>query len=253
MAITAVQLMYAPLAVTRENSLAPRSRVEFTELPASVSLDDSGELFRLEATERGGVRLRAGAGASRGASPSVPLSFAGETGPVESRELHSGMEWTAGGWSFRVAFVRERPRISFWSRALARLGQLLVVLFLAVQLWVMFGLQGIVLDSGVLENSSDRLAMMKGVEALQKRLQKMEGDSPLKKSILAALREEVAARMRFLKNYENLLRRSERRRMKEDSRKMEEFLDMLEQDAHFGEVGQLDVDGAVKKILEVRR
>ncbi len=243
MAKPVVQLMIVSQAQLREKALAPRTREEFTEFPAIVSVGEGGELFRLE--EKGeAIVLVAGKG--------VEVRFAGEAMAVKERELHTGMEWTAGEWNFRVAFQRQSAGISFWSQALARFARVLVLLFFLVQLWVMFGLQGIVLNSGILDNSTEKLRMMKQVEALQARAAKVKVDTPLKRSILAAIQDDVEARMRFLKNYENVLRRSERRQMREDCTRLGEMLDILETDESFGAVEPLDVDGAVKRVLEIR-
>ena len=244
MANPVVQLMIASQAELRENALCPRRREEFTEFPAIVSLGEGGELFRLMERPNGALVLVAAKG--------MEIRFAGETMAVAERELRSGMEWTAGEWNFRVAFRRETAGISFWSLALSRLARVLVLLFFIVQLWVMFGLQGIVMNSGILDNSTEKLRMMKQVEALQTRASKVKVDTPLKRSILAAVQDEVATRMRFLKNYENVLRRSERRQMSQDCTRLAEVLDILETDGAFGAVEPLDVDGAVKRVLETR-
>ncbi len=197
-------------------------------------------LFTLEKNGADKVTLRP--------APKTEISINGTPCPSHGQLLHSGDDVTAGTTRLRFYAVRKLEKPSLASLLLARLTKTLVALFLLAQLWVLFILPSQIRDHRFWERAIDKQRISGLLDQLRRDVATLEAPAAGQKALRAALLAELDARVRYLRQHEDRLTRSQRRAMLEDLREIQRLTQRLPAGQIMPPLPPLHTDQAVQAI-----
>ena len=196
----------------------PRLRVGGPGCEVELAGED-GEMLRLETDASGVTRLL---------SERLQDLLVGQEKRPLPVILTSGDDMVVGSWSLRYYVSKPAPGLSWQGTALARFSLLAVLLVLLAQLFALAVLPQLVVraDPGGSAVARQRVAEM--LDTLRQRAGAVVTDDPQRQYLAAAVRDELDARARYLRQYDDDMSRSQRREMLADLQRLAYLLDRVE-------------------------
>ena len=185
-------------------------------------------------------------------APKVEISINGASCPSLGQLLRSGDKVTAGTAKLHFYTVRQQEKPSLASLFLARLSKTLVVLFVLAELWVLFVLPNQIRDNRFWKRAIDKQRISSMLDQLRRDVSKLEAPEPGQKALQAALQAELDARVRYLRQYEDRMTRSQRRAMQEDLQEIQRLTGRLSAGQIMQPLPPLQTDQAVQAIVGER-
>lgn len=181
-------------------------------------------------------------------APGAEVHINGAPCPSPGQLLRSGDGVTAGTAHLRYYTLRKLEKPSLASLFLARLTKTLVALFLMAQLWVLFILPSQIHDNRFWERAIDKQRISSLLDQLRREVTKLEAPEAGQKALQAALLAELDARVRYLRQHEDRMTRSQRRAMLEDLRHIQRLTERLPAGQIMPPLPPLQTDQAIRAI-----
>ncbi len=204
----------------------------------------AGTLFTLAEDGAGKVKLLP--------APKAEISVNGTPCPAHGQLLRSGDKVAARTAKLHFYTVRKQAKPSLSSLFLARLSKTLVVLFVLAQLWVLFILPSQIRDNRFWERAIAKQRISSLLDQLRRDVSKLEVPEAGQKALQAALLAELDARVRYLRQHEDRMRRSQRRAMQEDLQEIQRLTGRLSAGQIMQPLPPLQTDQAVQAIVGER-
>ncbi|HOG50093.1 MAG TPA: hypothetical protein PKY10_05850 [Lentisphaeria bacterium] len=201
----------------------------------------TGTLFTIVEDEGDKVKLMP--------APKAEISINSAPCPSHGQLLRSGDKVTAGTAKLHFYTVRKQEKPSLASLFLARLSKTLVALFLLAQLWVLFILPNQIRDNRFWERAIDKQRISSLLDQLRRDVSKLEAPEAGQKALQAALLAELDARVRYMRQYEDRMTRSQRRAMQEDLQEIQRLTGRLSAGQIMQPLPPLQTDQAVQAIV----
>ncbi len=179
------------------------------------------------------------------------VEFHGKTlAKSEKQGLCSGDRLTV--CSCPVNFYVTFPRIpvSWQSNALALLVKLGIALVLVVQLFCIFVLPKLLNQGQFWSGQQMRLKIIASTDNLRKEIQANENPDPLARMILKGYQQDLLERTTYLREHSETLTRSQRKKMLQALRDLDEQIQFLKSSRLSGTFPSLQIEQAVADIIE---
>ena len=201
---------------------------------------EDGELLRLETAADGVTRLLSGR------LRELRIGHEQRLIPVT---LTSGDDIGAGSWSLRYYVSKPAPGLSWQGTALARFSLLAVLLVLLAQLFTVAVLPQLVVRADPSGSAVARQRVAEMLDTLRRRAGAVATDDPLQMYLAAAIRDELDARARYLRQYDDDMSRSQRREMLADLQRLSYLLERVEAGAVLTPLPLPAVNSGVEHLL----
>lgn len=231
-----------------EQTLQRRRVLSFAELPLRVGGPDcdvelageSGELFRIELADDGQARLCS--------DRCAVMRISQAERPLPTL-LTSGDEIETDAWNLRFYVDKPRPRPSWQGSALARLSFLTVTLVLMAQLFTVALLPALLHRADPSSSAVLRQRLTEMLDTLRRRSSSLASEDPLQQCLALAISEELTARARHIRQYDDDMSRSQRREMLTDLQVLSYLLDRMEAGELFQPLPTPAVNAGVEYLL----
>ena len=246
-----VQLTIHPPGTAKEDFFRPGTRYEFEQTPILLGNEHSQcpipraneNLLRIS-SENDAFILEC--------LTSNPLvEFHGKTlKKAEKQVLHSGdrlMVCTCPV-NFYVSFPRSP--VSWQSHSLAWLAQLGIALVLIVQLFCIFVLPQLLNKGQFWSGQQMRLNIISRTDMLRKELQANENPDPLARLILKGYQQDLMRRTTYLRAHSETLTRSQRKKMLQALRDLQEQIEFLKTSSLTSPLPSLQIEQPVADIIK---
>ncbi len=233
----------AELLHRRRSLVIDERPVTFGGAGADVELPEmEGALCRLQALD-GGVRLER--------LTDTPLRVNGMETPLDSRPLlHGGDSLEFGPYVVRLYAMREPCVQSMGTRMLLRIAQALVVLFILLQLLVVFWLPVKLTHSDMWSGAIARQRISRTLDSLQKEFKELRGANITEDACIDVLREELRRRSRYVARYSEQMTPSQRRQMQMDLQQIEWIGQRIRDGQLIQDTETVNWDEAVRRMVE---
>lgn len=201
---------------------------------------EDGEILRLETDAAGVTRLFS--------EHPGELLVGREKRPLPV-VLTSGDEIMVGSWSLRYYVNKPAPGLSWQGTALACLSRLAVLLVLLLQLFAVAVLPLLVVRADPSSSAVARQRVAAMLDTLRRRAGAVDTEDPQRQYLAAAIRDELDARARYLRQYDDDMSRGQRREMLADLQRLAYLLDRVEDGSVLTPLPTAAVNPGVEQLL----
>lgn len=151
--------------------------------------------------------------------------------------------------------VRPKAKQSWQAALLTFTAKIAIMVFLAVQVTVMFWLPWKLSASSIWDGAAAKQKITQKLESTRKRVsailkqKEFDKEDTLTQLLVAQVALDIEKRSMYLRKHEDQMTRSQRKNMVEDLDKLNAILDDVEGKKTFPEIPKPDIDAAVKAIL----